>query len=417
MSIAIIILSVVVGIALLILLYCKLTNRMYLLWGIIRFFKRKMLQPQIDSLNEIGHYLKQQQDILNDHKKEDTFFKRVGKRADKIKARASKIYNSRSIKRNFEKDKDKIESYIDFCNSKQLKLTKEEKRILNYLDCVEDLVYPEKALDKRLQRVSDEYDELYSSFNQSGEKLLSIRQTSVETINKVTELINSIAEHPKDFDTDFIEISTNKELFKNAIDFATEVHKKLRNTAIGAGAGVAAGAVFAGAAPSVAMWVATTFGTASTGTAISTLSGAAATNAALAWLGGGAVAAGGGGVAAGHALLALAGPIGLGIAGISGLSALLHFWRKKKKIQESKKQEIERIINITHSLKKLQSDVELLHSQTEALNALVNEKLSDNSNLFACDYNALSEEQKISLGTLVNDTKSLSALLCRILSE
>lgn len=417
MSIAIIILSVVVGIALLILLYCKLTNRMYLLWGIIRFFKRKMLQPQIDSLNEIGHYLKQQQDILNDHKKEDTFFKRVGKRADKIKARASKIYNSRSIKRNFEKDKYKIESYIDFCNSKQLKLTKEEKRILNYLDCVEDLVYPEKALDKRLQRVSDEYDELYSSFNQSGEKLLSIRQTSVETINKVTELINSIAEHPKDFDTDFIEISTNKELFKNAIDFATEEHKKLRNTAIGAGAGVAAGAVFAGAAPSVAMWVATTFGTASTGTAISTLSGAAATNAALAWLGGGAVAAGGGGVAAGHALLALAGPIGLGIAGISGLSALLHFWRKKKKIQESKKQEIERIINITHSLKKLQSDVELLHSQTEALNALVNEKLLDNSNLFACDYNALSEEQKISLGTLVNDTKSLSALLCRILSE
>ena len=39
------------------------------------------------------------------------------------------------------------------------------------------------------------------------------------------------------------------------------------------------------------MGVATTFGVASTGTAISALSGAAATNAALAWLGGGALAA------------------------------------------------------------------------------------------------------------------------------
>ncbi|MGW8444460.1 hypothetical protein ACWGXJ_26515 [Paenibacillus sp. S33] len=36
--------------------------------------------------------------------------------------------------------------------------------------------------------------------------------------------------------------------------------------------------------PTVALAIATTFGTASTGTAIATLSGAAATNAALAWL-------------------------------------------------------------------------------------------------------------------------------------
>ena len=52
-----------------------------------------------------------------------------------------------------------------------------------------------------------------------------------------------------------------------------------------------------------AMWIATTWGTAGTGTAISSLSGAAATNAAMAWLGGGTVASGGGGMAAGAALL------------------------------------------------------------------------------------------------------------------
>lgn len=52
-----------------------------------------------------------------------------------------------------------------------------------------------------------------------------------------------------------------------------------------------------------ALGFATTFGAASTGTAISTLSGAAATNATLAWLGGGSLAAGGMGVAGGAAVL------------------------------------------------------------------------------------------------------------------
>lgn len=52
-----------------------------------------------------------------------------------------------------------------------------------------------------------------------------------------------------------------------------------------------------------AIGFATTFGAASTGTAISTLSGAAATNATLAWLGGGSLAAGGLGVAGGAAVL------------------------------------------------------------------------------------------------------------------
>ena len=77
------------------------------------------------------------------------------------------------------------------------------------------------------------------------------------------------------------------------------------------------------------MGIATTFGVASTGTAISTLSGAAATNAALAWLGGGALAAGGGGMAAGNALLALAGPVGWAIAGVALITSGLLFFKSK----------------------------------------------------------------------------------------
>ncbi|MCQ2243595.1 MAG: hypothetical protein MJZ32_04990 [Bacteroidaceae bacterium] len=67
--------------------------------------------------------------------------------------------------------------------------------------------------------------------------------------------------------------------------------------------------------PTDAMAIATTFGTA-TGVAIASLGGVAATNATLALLGEGALAVGSG-VAGGSALLALAGPIGWGIAGVT----------------------------------------------------------------------------------------------------
>lgn len=103
-----------------------------------------------------------------------------------------------------------------------------------------------------------------------------------------------------------------------------------------AAAGAAAGVAVAAMGPTVAMGVATTFGVASTGTAISTLYGAAATNAALAWLGGGALAAGGGGVAAGEALVALAGPVGWAIAGVSFCVGGLLFIRRiinKKRLE------------------------------------------------------------------------------------
>lgn len=80
------------------------------------------------------------------------------------------------------------------------------------------------------------------------------------------------------------------------------------------GSGVALGG------SSALLAIATTFGTAGTGTAISTLGGVAATNAALAWLGGGTLAAGGAGVAGGATILSLMGPIGWGIASIGALA-------------------------------------------------------------------------------------------------
>lgn len=169
-------------------------------------------------------------------------------------------------------------------------------------------------------------------------------------------------------------------------------------------------------APTAAMWVATTFGTASTGTAISALSGAAATNAALAWFGGGALAAGGGGMAAGQALLALAGPVGWGIAGASVLTSVLLFWRKKKKIQESKKQEIERMLNCTNALRQLKAQMDALTIETNGLNQNLSTQLSNNEVLYDQDYSTFTADQKSMLGTIVNNTKSLAVLISKVLS-
>nr|MCR5220895.1 hypothetical protein [bacterium] len=178
----------------------------------------------------------------------------------------------------------------------------------------------------------------------------------------------------------------------------------------GAGAGLAAGASVAFMAPSAAMWVATTFGTASTGTAISTLTGAAATNAALAWLGGGALTAGGGGMAAGHALLALAGPIGWTIAGATLLTSILLFSSKKKKINRQKNEEIEAVKENTERVREVDAQIGQILMDTSSVRSGLNDTYSQCMCLFGKDYTTLSEDQKKTLGALVNQTKTLSAL-------
>ena len=159
-------------------------------------------------------------------------------------------------------------------------------------------------LDRMLQESVTEYNDAYTIMNDKGVQLYIERCRSIDSISFVESLVNSIANRPKSFDAEFEEISVYRRKFTESREFADRELQEARKAAAGAGAGLAAGASVAFMAPTAAMWVATTFGTASTGAAISTLSGAAATNAALAWLGGGALAAGGGGMTAGSALLA-----------------------------------------------------------------------------------------------------------------
>lgn len=178
----------------------------------------------------------------------------------------------------------------------------------------------------------------------------------------------------------------------------------------GGAAGVSAGVAVAALGPTAAMGVATTFGVASTGTAISTLSGAAATNAALAWLGGGALAVGGGGMAAGNAFLALAGPVGWAIAGVALLSSGLFFWKAK-----SEKERLEDVFTLVSK-----RDVKSYDLAIVELNERIT-RIQNESNLldeaikkiqsFGTDYDQMTEAQQYELGSCVNLMEASTQLL------
>ena len=274
----------------------------------------------------------------------------------------------------------------------------------------EDITEKLTELDRMLESSITEYNDAFTLMNDKGVQLLIERTRSVDTIEMIERLVNSIANRPKSFDSDFEEIKTNRDVFLNSCDFGERELQAARAAAGGAGAGLAAGASVAFMAPTAAMWVATTFGTASTGAAISTLSGAAATNAALAWLGGGALSASGGGIAAGNALLAMAGPIGWTIAGATLLTSILIFAKKKTKLNKQKNEEIETVKRNTEKIREMDAEINELLNETKGIRSGLNDSYGLSLDMFGKDYSAFSEEQKIRLGGLVNQTKALSVL-------
>ena len=280
----------------------------------------------------------------------------------------------------------------------------------------EDITEKLNELDHMLESSITEYNDAYTLMNDKGVQLFMERNRAVDTIGFVEALINSIANRPKSFEAEFEEIKTDRDSFLNSCDFGQRELQAAREAAGGAGAGLAAGASVAFMAPTAAMWVATTFGTASTGTAISALSGAAAQSAALAWLGGGALTAGGGGMAAGNALLAMAGPIGWTIAGASLLTSILIFTRKKTKLNKQKNEEIETVKRNTEKVKEVDAQINSILSQTIAVRTGLNNAYTQCLDMFGKDYTGFSDEQKKSLGALVNHTKTLSALFGKTVS-
>lgn len=255
------------------------------------------------------------------------------------------------------------------------------------------------------------YNSAFTAMNDKGTSLLHQRERSTDLIELVELLVNSVANTPKSFDTDFDEINFHKAHFVAAEEFARKDLETARRSAAGAGAGFTAGAAVSSMAPTAALWVATTFGTASTGTAISTLSGAAATNAALAWLGGGTVAAGGGGAAGGTALLALAGPIGWTVAGATLFASVALFTKNKFENREAKQQALISVQRNTALVNGMDAEIDDLLRRTKSLRTQLLQSYSEALGCFGTDFLALSGSQQSQLVALVNNTKSCAALL------
>lgn len=130
-----------------------------------------------------------------------------------------------------------------------------------------------------------DYNASYGIMGKSCELLYEIRGKSVELIKLVQEVVNSIANTPKQFDTELGKIGKELTKFKETEQYAKEAYDASLKAGVNIVGGTTAGIGIASMAPTALMSIATTFGTASTGTAISALSGAAAQKAAMAWIG------------------------------------------------------------------------------------------------------------------------------------
>lgn len=289
------------------------------------------------------------------------------------------------------------------------------REIINFI--VNNELQKNLSLDEQLDNSIKIYNDTYNQFSDVALQLYFQRVRSVDTILLIENLINSIANHPKSFETDFDEINKNKSEFLNAQDFANKELEKAKKEAKAIGAGVATGAAITALAPTAAMWIATTFGTASTGTAISALSGAAATNAAVAWLGGGTLATGGLGIAGGNALLALAGPIGWSIAGFSILTSVVLFANNKMRSNKKKQEEIKCVKNNICQLEKDIATLDDFFSKTDLLRTELIQSFNSSIKLFGGNYSELTDDEKYQLGAIVNNTKSLSILLNSTLTK
>ena len=263
---------------------------------------------------------------------------------------------------------------------------------------------------------------------------LQLAQQKAEAAAKNTnQKINELGIHTNDLYTALVKIQSSFDRIRNVPEENRLTYEKLKairvkwkqqaenieleykrtevKTAGQGAAGVGAGVAVVTLGPTAAMGIATTFGVASTGTAISALSGAAATNAALAWLGGGALAAGGGGMSAGTAFLGLAGPVGWTIAGVAGAAAIgSGIYANHKNKETADKLLLERQ-NVEVLIRKFNVKNAEVAALTEATQTQIDGVQRANAAVTGADYSQFSHEEKMQAGLLVNMTLTLAQMI------
>lgn len=274
------------------------------------------------------------------------------------------------------------------------------------------------SLKKKALEIHEEtlkrYNCSYGLMGQSCERLYAARVKSVELIKMIEYVINSISNTPKEFETKMGKIGKELTKFKETEDYAKEAYDESLRAGVNIAGGLAAGLGVASMAPTALMSIATTFGTATTGTAISALSGAAAQKAAVAWIGrtfAGFAVKEGAGLAVGNAFLALAGPIGWGITAASTGLSLISLTNKNKELADKAVEEAKEIAKAREALDEITAKVNSVMEKTNLLNNDISSQREKIKGYLNVNYTSLIEDDKLFLGTLVNNTLSLSILL------
>ena len=285
------------------------------------------------------------------------------------------------------------------------------------------------------ERAVSKYNLAFQKMEQLGGCLYEKRCDCVTLLREIEFLVTTIANRPKEFDKKISKIQAERESFRETETYAAEAI----NAAIKSGISVASGTA---GGVATAKWVATIFGTESTGAALSTLSGATAANAAVhlggsaiadgialstgsalsalsgtaatnvaVHLGSGALAAGGTGVAGSQALLALAGPIGWGITGVTTAASVFALGRKNKKIADEAIAEAKKITIAGAEVDATSAQIQHLMDETVMLMDSLRDMVQVNWTLKGTNYLELSEDEQYRLGTMVNNTLALAEML------
>ena len=266
--------------------------------------------------------------------------------------------------------------------------------------------------------VINRYNESYKIMKESCDLLYKDRIESIELIQSVQNVINSIANTPKNFDTELGEIVSEISKFRETESYAKEAYKASLKAGTNLVGGAALGLGIASMGPTALMSFATTFGTSSTGVAISSLSGAAAQKAAEAWLGRtflGFAIKSGVGMSAGQALLAFSGPISWGLLAATTSKSLISLTKKNKEIANKAVEEAKEIEIARGVAEEITEKVNALKHKTISLKNNIDEQIQKLIEFKNRDFKTLDDDDKIFLGTIVNKTLSLSVLLNEII--
>ncbi len=282
----------------------------------------------------------------------------------------------------------------------------DETHILMSIDNFQKSGLYTESFNKSIELAIKQAEESAAQTNKKIEELgpfLNILYKCLASIQELFERMDGLPDEIKETTAKLKKIRVE---WKQLAENIEAEYNKSKTSAVGVGAGV--GVALLG--PTIAMSIATTFGVASTGTAIAGLSGAAATKAALAWLGGGALAAGGSGIAAGSTFLALAGPIGWGLAVASIVfGSFFYFINKNNK---------ERLDNIfihikNRDIKKNKLAIAEMNERISSIYKDINVLTCIRNRIesFGTNYCKMEKYQKIMLSNFINFMESSTMLL------